>query len=76
MTVYRLTKYYCGQWHDITENGETFDYEIEQAVKSTLEAVNYRNGHGERLNYRAVSDKEQEQELASYAANMAASMYE
>ena len=76
MTVYRLTKYCCGQWHDITENGETFDYDNEQDIKSTLEAVNYRNSYGERLNYRAVSDKEQEQELASYAASMAASMYE
>jgi hypothetical protein len=76
MTVYRLTKYYCGQWHDVTENGETFNYDSEQDIKSTLQAVNYRNGHGERLNYRAVSDKEQEKELASYAASMAASMYE
>lgn len=76
MTVYRLTYYCCGCWHDVKENGETFDYDNEQDIKSTLEAVNYRNGHGERLNYRAVSDKEQEQELASYAASMAASMYE
>ena len=76
MTVYRLTYYCCGRWHDVKENGETFDYETEQAVKSTLEAVNYRNGHGEPLNYRAVSVKEQEQELASYAASMSASMYE
>jgi hypothetical protein len=76
MTVYRLTKYYCGCWHDIKENGETFDYDNEQDIKSTLKAVNYKNGHGEPLNYRAVSDKEQEQELASYAASMAASMYE
>jgi hypothetical protein len=76
MTVYRLTYYCCGCWHDITENGETFDYDTEQDIKSTLQAVNYRNGHGERLNYRAVSDKEQEQELASYAASMTASMYD
>jgi hypothetical protein len=76
MTVYRLTKYYCGCWHDIKENGETFNYDNEQDIKSTLEAVNYRNSYGERLNYRVVSDKEQEQELASYAASMAASMYE
>jgi hypothetical protein len=76
MTIYRLTKYYCGRWHDVKENGETFDYNNEQDIKSTLEAVNYRNSYGEPLNYRAVSDKEQEQELASYAASMAASMYE
>jgi hypothetical protein len=76
MSVYRLTEYYCGGWHDVKENGETFDYDSEQDIKSTLKAVNYRNGHGERLSYRAVSDKEQEKELASYAASMAASMYE
>ena len=76
MTIYRLTKYYCGQWHDITENGETFDYDSEQDAQSTCKACNWRNGHGEPLNYRAVSDKEQEQEKASYAASMSASMYD
>ena len=67
MKLYRLTKYYCGSWHDVTENGETFDFETEKEAKETLKSVNYINGYGEKLNYRTVSEKEQEKEQNRYA---------
>jgi hypothetical protein len=61
-------------WHDIKEEGETFDYETEEEARSTCEACEWRTGSGYKINYREVSDREQEQERASYAASMAAMM--
>lgn len=69
--MYRLTYRNMGNWHDIKESGETFDYETEAEAISTLEAIHWRNWRGESLNYREVSDKELEAErgrLASIAA--------
>jgi hypothetical protein len=76
MSIYRLTEYYCGCWHDIKEGGETFDYETEQEARRTCEAVGWRTGHGYKMSYREVTDKEQDQEQASWAASQAVQMYE
>ena len=76
MLLYRLTKYYCGAWHDIKESDETFDFETEKEAKETLKSVNYLNGYGEKLNYRAVSEKEQEQDQNRYANQQTNLMFE
>jgi hypothetical protein len=73
MILYRLTEYYCGSWHDIKESGETFDFETEKEVRTLLKNVNYRTGRGYKMNYREVSEREQEDEwnrYASYQVNM------
>jgi hypothetical protein len=66
MILYRLTKYYCGSWHDVKENGDTFDFETEKEAKNLLKCVNYINDYGEKLSYRKVSEKEQEKEQYRY----------
>ena len=76
MILYRLTKYYGGAWHDVTENGDTFDFETEKEAKNLLKNVNYINGYGEKLNYRAISEKEQEQEQNRYATQQTNLMFE
>jgi hypothetical protein len=56
------------------ECGETFDHETEQEVISLLNSIGWKNGHGDSLSYREVSDEELEAEHKSWARSMAAMM--
>jgi hypothetical protein len=67
MTVYRLTEYYCGCWNDIKEGGETFDYEAEHEARHTCEICDWKTGHGYKMSYREVTDKEQKEEFSHWA---------
>ena len=74
MILYRLTEYYCGCWHDIKDgDGDPFDFENEREAIKLLQQVNYRTDYGNKMNYREVSEREQEEErnrYISYQVNM------
>ena len=74
MILYRLTEYYCGKWNDIKDgDGEPFDFESENEVIKLLKDVNYQTDYGYKMNYREVSEREQENEwnrYVSYQVNM------
>jgi hypothetical protein len=67
MTVYRLTEYYCGDWHDVTEGGEYFEWENEKDIKRMLEECKHHNSHGYLLGYREVTEQEKEAEFKHWA---------
>lgn len=74
MTVYRLTEYYCGRWHDIKDgDGDPFDFDTEKEAIKLLKDVNYKTDYGNKMAYREVSEREQDEEwnrYVSYQVNM------
>ena len=76
MAYYRLIRRVLGNWEDVTENGEAFNWESENDIKRLLEECNHHNWKGDLLSYRKLTDSEAKEidDYILYRENLEAQM--